>query len=304
MASPVASSIGRVVILGHSGFVGTQLVRAFRERSPEVEVVGVSPPRYDLTDVDVVPALSAMFDARTAVIVCAAIKKQLGDSLEIFDRNLAMLTNVCHALDDRPACRVVYFSSAEVYGDDVDDTALTEETPVRPASYYGIAKYSGERLLHRTLAAQGLAARLLVLRPPLIYGAGDSSRGYGPSGFLWAALNERRVVLWGDGSERRDFVHVDDVAEVVRRLTFSDYAGVVNVASGQSRTFRDVADAVARLMSGHLTVDTRARTRPKVDQGFETARLRRLLPDITLTTLEGGLRRMLDAEPSVSKEPV
>lgn len=292
--------IERVVILGHTGFIGTHLVSTFRRRSPEVEIVGVSPPTIDLTQEGAARSLASLLDERTAVIMCAAIKKQLGDSLEIFDANLKMVINVCRVVLERRVRRVVYFSSAEVYGTHVHNTAITEDTPVRPASYYGIAKYAGEGLLARTLETWGNAASLLVLRPPLVYGPGDAaSRSYGPSGFVWAAVHGQKITVWGDGGELRDFVYVEDLAEAVRRLTFHDYAGVVNVATGRSRTFREVLDGLAQLVGGELVVDFRPRTRPMVDQAFDTTRLRRLLPDVSFTTLEEGLRRTIESESTV-----
>lgn len=297
VAEAFTSQIERVLILGHTGLIGGNLLRAFRAQSPPVEMEKCSLPSVDLTQEDDVRTLATLFDARTAVVICSAIKKQFGDSLKTFLRNLKMITNLCGALERRPVRRVVYFSSAEVYGD-VNDMRITETTPVSPASYYGVAKYASERLLWKTIEGGG-ASSLLIVRPPLVYGPGDRTKGYGPSGFVWAAINRQTITLWGDGGELREFVYVEDVAEIVRRLTFLEYAGMVNIASGESRTFRDVLESVVRLVPFDLKVDSRPRTRPRVNHGFDNSLLRALLPGVSFTSLEEGVRRTFEAESSL-----
>lgn len=292
---PYPGNIRRVLILGHTGFIGSSLMRCFANHSTEVEVVGRSLPTVDLTKEREVATLVELFDLNTAVIMCAAIKKQLGDSLEIFSQNLQMVVNLCHLLQDRPVRRFVYFSSAAVYGEDLHNTNITEKTPVRPTSYYGIGKYTCERLLSKIIGAQADSS-LLVLRPPLVYGPGDRSKGYGPSGFGWAAANGREITLWGDGSEHREFIFVEDLAKIVRRLTFHEYDGVVNVASGKSYTFKDALEIVFHLAPSGPQIGSRPRTKEKVDHGFNNKLLVELLPDVSFTTLEEGIKRTFDAE--------
>ena len=59
---------------------------------------------------------------------------------------------------------------------------------------------------------------LLILRPALVYGKEDLSYSYGPTGFIYKAINFEELVLWGDGSELREFIYVEDVAKIVDQL--------------------------------------------------------------------------------------
>lgn len=296
MKSPIASpDIRRVVILGHTGFIGGHLLKHFRSQSPEIEIVGFSAPSLDLTKTEEVAGLTDFFDLETAVIMCSGIKKQLGDNLEIFLQNLTMTANLCHLLQDRPVRRFVYFSSAAVYGEDIHNTNITEETPINPTSFYGTAKYASERLLQKVIRSHK-GTSLLILRPPLVYGPGDRSRGYGPSGFVWAALNREKILLWGDGSEQREFIFVEDLVKAVHGLTLHNYSGVVNVASGKSYSFKDVLRIISRLSPFELQVSSRPRTKEKVDCGFSNGLLVELLPGICFTSLEEGIKRTFEAE--------
>ncbi|UCD15397.1 MAG: NAD(P)-dependent oxidoreductase, partial [Candidatus Omnitrophota bacterium] len=195
-----ANNIKRILILGHSGFIGSHLMRNFCDKEPQIELIGKSIPEIDLTKLEDVKSLSPFFDMETVVIMCAAIKRQFGDNLDTFSQNLAMVTNLCRILEQRLAKRFIFFSSAAVYGEDISNTNITEDTPVCPTSFYGMAKYICERLLIKNFN-QSSKGSLFILRPPLIYGPGDMGSTYGPAGFIKAALNNEKITLWGDGLE-------------------------------------------------------------------------------------------------------
>ncbi|MBC8232341.1 NAD(P)-dependent oxidoreductase [bacterium] len=293
--SSIAKIIQRVLILGHSGYIGSHLYRFLLEKHPGVEVIGQSFPPLDLTKEDEAMSLSDLFDLNTAVIMCSAIKKQYGDSLDIFLQNMAMVTNVCRLLQKRPVRRFVYFSSAEVYGESVHNTNITEETPVQPSSYYGIAKYTSEGLFRKVFERQEDSS-LLILRPTLVYGPGEQGTFYGPSGFVRTALSGNPIILWGDGEELREFVYIDDLVGSVIRLTFHEYDGVVNIVSGQSHTFKEALEIISRLMPFAIQTSSRPRTRSKVDQAYSNKLLTKLLPDIFFCSLEEGIKHVFDAE--------
>jgi len=287
--------IRRALILGHSGFIGSRLLTFLRDDTPELEVIGSSYPPVDLATEDGAASVAPLFTPTTAVVMCSGIKKQLGDNLEIFSKNIAMVMNVCRILDDHPVSRFVYFSSAEVYGEAVENTSITEDTPIHPSSYYGIAKYASEGLLRKAMDLQNDGS-LLVVRPALVYGPDEEGAFYGPSGFARALLAGEAVTLWGDGEELREFVYLDDAVRAVAGLVFHEYDGVVNIVGGVSRTFRDIVEAIGRLAPVELDVGSRPRTKPKVDQAYDNTRLKELLPGLGFTSLEEGVRRVIDAE--------
>jgi UDP-glucose 4-epimerase len=290
-AQPNAQAIRRVVILGHKGFIGGNLFRHFLAHSAQLEIVGRDFPEVDLTKPDQAKRLAEDFDPNTAVIICAAIKKQLGDTLEAFEKNLQIAVNVCRVLAKSPVKRVIFFSSAAVYGEDVHNTNITEDTPVQPATYYGIAKFTTEGLLRKTLAPNRTS--LVCVRPALVYGPGDQG-GYGPTGFIKAALAKEPIVLWGDGSEKREFVYVGDVARVVHALTLQAEDEVINLVSGTSYTFLDALVIVRQSIGLSQPVATRPRTKNKADHGFDNARLRGRVPG-TFTSLSEGMRLTIES---------
>ena len=285
----------RILILGHTGFIGSHLIAHLKRELPQVEVIGRAPTSLDLTREAEARSLAEFFDAETAVVMLAATKRQFGDNLETYSSNVQMVINLCRLLQERPGARLLYFSSAAVYGEDVHNTAITEETCVCPTSYYGAAKYAAECLLRKVFATQPQSS-LLVLRPPLIYGPGDSGETYGPSGFVRAVIRGAKITLWGNGTEMREFIFIEDLVHIVAQLIFQDASGVVNVASGARHTFREALDIALALAPHRVEVASRPRTKSSVDNAFCNQRLLELLPQFVFTSMESGMRRTYEID--------
>ena len=289
------TDLRRVVVLGHTGFIGLHVVEQFRRLSPGLQVAGLSYPELDLTRLDAARGvLTSHMDTSTVLIVLSGIKRQLGDTPEIFHKNLSMIVNLGQLLEERPVARVVFMSSGAVYGEEIDDRAISEDTPVHPVSYYGIAKYASEGLLERVCRAKGIS--LVSVRPPLVYGPGDASSCYGPVVFVRTALAGKPITLWGEGDELREFLYVGDLARIIHGLALQQADGVVNAVTGLSRTFRDIMSALETSLGKPLRVESKPRSKRKVDNAYDNARLKQLLPGFSFTSLEDGVKMTLEAE--------
>lgn len=286
--------IKRIVILGHSGFIGSHLEHYLQEKYQLIEIVGRALPSIDFTEEGEIIVLKDFFDMNTAVIMLAAIKPNIGNDLEAFIKNVSMVVNLCKLLQKNPVTRLIYFSSAAVYGEDVHNLHITEQTPINCRSYYGIAKYACERLLWKAFAEKKNSS-LLILRPPVIYGPGEKEFFYNPAGFAKKALAQEKITLWGDGSEKREFIFIDDIVRIVEHFIFNDYSGVLNVASGKSSSFKEIINILSKLGYTVLT-DSRPRTKKKVDNAFDNKLFTKLMPGFKFTNLEEGIKKVLDYE--------
>lgn len=120
---------------------------------------------------------------------------------------------------------------------------------------------------------------MAVVRPTLIYGEGDPHNGYGPNQFLRLAREKKPIVLFGEGEERRDHVHVGDVGEIIARVVAHGSTGVVNAVSGRAVSFREIADMLSQKFA--VPVLTRPRTGPMPHRGlrpFDASALVRAFP--------------------------
>ncbi|PKH00822.1 NAD(P)-dependent oxidoreductase [Paraglaciecola sp. MB-3u-78] len=276
-----------ILVIGHNGFIGRHLFEQLSLFFPEHSVDGSSSQQIDLLADKSVQQLAKVLTPDTVVIVCAAIKKQLGDDLSIYKKNQRIIENLSAALLNNPVKQLIFFSSAAVYGEDVQNLNIDESTPTQPRSYYGISKLTAEYLLAKVVNVNAIA----ILRPPLIYGLGDTSKGYGPAGFIDKSLTGHDITLWGDGSELREFVYVEDVARLVCLMIEQNFAGLLNLVSGVSHSFQDILRSLTENMGSTVSVTQNPRTKDKVDNVFSANKLFSYFPAFKFTSLEEGLAK-------------
>ena len=276
----------KLVILGHTGFVGRAL-QAHLQREPGAQVMGCSSRTMDLRRAESVRGLEAFVDRDTVVIFAAAITREKSDTLETLLDNIAMAGHVGEFLESHPPAKCVVLSSDAVYP--VSPAPLTEETPVAPGgTSYAIAKYTTECVLRRSAEAKGIP--LLILRPTGVFGPGDTHNSYGPNAFVRAAIGERSVRVFGDGEDRRDHLFIGDLVRLIARLIITDAVGVYNLASGASPSFMEVVERLRRVVPFTFEVTHAPRKAPLVHRHFDITRLSRQVPDFQFTDLQLGLR--------------
>ena len=98
----------RVIILGHSGFIGGKIYRYLKKKDT-VELFGFSSSDIDLTDEKDVQKLLDLFNVDTTIIFCSAQKRQLGDNLDSFKRNMLMIDHFCRLIEKNPVSRFDLF---------------------------------------------------------------------------------------------------------------------------------------------------------------------------------------------------
>ena len=272
----------RAVVLGGRGFIGRALVAALEAAGIATE----APARaeLDLAADGAAERLASMLRPTDSVVVLAALTPDRGQGREPFMRNLAIGANVCAALERVPPTHVVYVSSDAVYP--LDDGLVSEASGPHPTSLYGMMHLSRELMLRTSTQAP-----VAVLRPTLVYGAADPHNSYGPNRFRRAAEREGRIVLFGEGEEHRDHVLVDDLVTVARLTLCHRSRGTLNVATGHSITYADLARKVAALHPAPVEIVRTPRQSPITHRHFDVSELRRAFPRCRFTPLETGLAR-------------
>ncbi len=150
--------------------------------------------------------------------------------------NLTPSLALVEALQSTATCAVLYISSGgTVYGD-CSTEPTSESTPLRPRSYHGAAKASVEMFLSAFASQYG--ASVTVLRPSNVYGPGQALRpGFGIiATAMAAALSDKPITLWGDGSAVRDFLYIDDLIDFIQLIITGNRLpgfAVFNAASGE-----------------------------------------------------------------------
>lgn len=275
----------RVLLLGARGFLATAL-RPELERSG-AKVRALPSTEFDLTAPKAVPLLTAELRPDDTLVFLSALTPDRGRGIDTAMANLRMAEHVCAALAKAKCRHVVYVSSDAVYRDQV--VLVDEDAPADSASVYGSMHAFRERMLLQTLAAT--QTRLAILRPTLVFGAGDTHGSYGPNRFMRSILKDQKIMLFGNGEEQRDHVFVNDavrlIAEVVRRTS----AGVLNVATGESIAYGALAERVAALSKAAVRIERlpRAANAAILHRHYDVTALRRAFPDFAFTPRQAAL---------------
>ena len=273
----------RVVVLGASGFVGSALTRNLVDQG--MSVVPVSSSDIDLTQPDSLDALRKTVGAGDAVVLVSAITPDKGRDIRTLMRNLSMVEHVCAFLKSAQCSHFVYISSDAVYDDDANP--VREDSCCDPASYHGLMHLVRERMLAETLS--GSETPLLVLRPSLLYGPNDTHNSYGPNRFLRMVQSEQKITLFGNGEEKRDHVLVTDVAAITSLCLMHRSSGILNVATGEARSFYDVAQTIAGLSEDAVEIECLPRQQPITHRHFDISATLKALPTFRYTPLPAGI---------------
>lgn len=277
---PTAPS--RVVLLGARGFLATRLHAALEEARTAVLAIGSRD--VDLTKPGAAGALRSTLRESDSVVFLSAITPDKGKGLDTLMANLHMAEQVCDALAQMRAGHVVYISSDAVYRE--SEPFIDERGPADSPSLYGTMHALRERML---IHAIGADTPLAVLRPTLIFGSGDTHNSYGANRFMRAAASDRRIPLFGEGEEQRDHVYLDDVIRLIQLVLEHRSSGVLNVVTGQSISFGDLARKVAAI-AGDVTVECRPRAvGPILHRHYDATALFRAFPDFRFTPRDEAL---------------
>ncbi len=280
-ATPVAPR--RVVIVGAHGFVGGALAR--RLAAQGVPVLALQRSDVDLLLPDAADQLRRRLQPGDALVAAAAIAPcRTGEMLR---DNVGLALAQARAASASALSHVVNIGSDAVYAD--SPQPLTEASPAAPETMHGVMHLAREIVLR-----DAVKAPLALVRPTLLYGAGDPHNGYGPNRFRRLAAKGEPIVLFGEGEERRDHVLIDDAAEIVARILFRRSAGVLNIATGTVASFRVIAELVAAIAPAPVPIRSSARLGPMPHNGyrpFDSSACRRAFPDFAYTPLAEGLAR-------------
>lgn len=291
----------RVAVVGARGMVGSALVRRLSSEPCDLLTLG----REDL-DLRRQEPVETWFERRRPHLVFLAAAKVGGIAAnsaypaEFLYDNLMIEANVIEAARKASVEKLVFLGSSCIYPR-LAPQPMPEEAlltgPLEPTNqYYAVAKIAGIKLCQAYRRQYG--CDFISAQPTNLYGPGDNfdlESGHVVPALLRKAHEARRegaerLVIWGSGTPKREFLHVDDLADALVHLAMH-YSGElpINVGSGEEVTIAELAALIAEVVgfTGRLEFDeTRPDGTPR--KLVDTARLRGL-GWTPATSLEAGL---------------
>ncbi len=292
----------KVVVTGGAGFIGGHLVRALLDAGYDVQVIDnlsagtkenvPEAATLHVLDIRDAAAVEEVCKGASTVIHLAAmpqVQYSIEHPLETHDVNVNGTVSVLAAAQAARVRRVVFASSASVYGD-VEVSVLSEDLPADPKSPYALHKHIGEqygRLWHRLYGLETVSLRFFN-----VYGPGARASGaYAlvTAIFLKLWREGKPLTITGDGEQTRDFIHVRDIARAIMLAAAHPGVGageVINIGSGVGTS----VNTVAQLFGGEKEYGP-ARIEPR-NSVAAVARARELLGFETSIALTDGIEEL------------
>ncbi|MBI3886547.1 MAG: GDP-L-fucose synthase [Opitutae bacterium] len=251
----------KLFIAGHQGMVGAALVRRF-QREPGVALLLRSRQELDLTDAAAVAAFYAAEKPDTVIVAAAKVGGIHANSTYpadfLFD-NLAIATSCIHGAYAAGVRRLLFLGSSCIYPKLApqplrEDCLLTG--PLEPTNEaYAIAKIAGLKLCEYYRRQHGVLFHAAM--PTNLYGPGDNY--HRQNSHVLPALIRKfheaktagapEVVAWGTGSPRREFLHVDELADACGfLLRLAAPPDLINVGTGTEVTIRELTELVGAVV--------------------------------------------------------
>ncbi len=251
----------RIFVAGHRGLAGSALVRAL-ETEGFTNLLKRDRSQLDLLDETAVAGFFSQ--ERPAIVIFAAarvggIKANNDLPVEFLLDNLRMQNNVIHAAHEAGTRKLLFLGSSCIYPkhapQPIPESALLTG-PLEPTNEaYAIAKIAGIKLCQSYVREYG--ANFISVMPTNLYGPNDNFDLL--SSHAFAALlrkaheakttNARDLVVWGTGTPRREFLHVDDLASACLFLLENyDSPEIINVGWGEDISIRELAELICEIV--------------------------------------------------------
>ena len=279
----------RVVVLGANGFVGKAILRELS--ASHINALGIEKSKINLLDERSGKDLENILENGDILIIAAA-RAPVKDFNMLLD-NLKILRPIIHAAQKISLSHIVYISSDSVYSDSA--SPLIESSETNPISLHGIMHNARELIIKSEIIGP-LKIPLLIARPTLIYGLEDPHNGYGPNRFSRLALNGEDIPIFGKGEELRDHVSIHDVATLIVEITRYRSSGILNIASGKTKSFKAIAEQIISLTKQPIKIIQIPRIGEMPHNGFRpfNSRATQLaFPNFEYTEISEGLSQLL-----------
>jgi len=303
----------RALITGGAGFIGSNIVRLLLSKGYDITVLdnlssghyinieeyvknqGVKFIKADIRDANAVLNACDGQDVIFHLAACVGRQKSLDDPLLDSSTNLLGTVNVLEGMNKRGVNRIVYSSSAAIFGE-LHTLTIDEDHPQNADSPYGVSKLAAEKMILAYCGIYGISG--ICLRYFNIYGINQRFDLYGNVIPIFAKriYSGEPITIFGDGLQTRDFVNVRDVARANFMASACDEGtDVFNLGSGESITIGRLAEIMIDI-SGKNTKVVYAPERPADVKHCKanTGKVDRVLNFKTEIALENGLSEYME----------
>jgi len=304
----------KILVTGGAGFIGSHLIEKIIHK--DLDTICLDNFSYgsrknlettmnnhhleaiegDVRDSNLLLKLCKEIDVVVHLAAVISVEKSFERPEETNEINVTGTINLLNACVKNRVKKVVYISSAAVYGLP-SHLPVDENHPTNPISPYGVSKLSAEQYVRTFGEAYGIET--IILRIFNAYGPRQRISQY--SGviriFIEQSLKGEPLTVYGDGTQTRDFIYVEDVVDaVMRSIEHGKITNeVMNVASGKPIKIEDLAKTVMELAGKKLEIKYLSEKKGDIKHSYACIEKALKLIDFkTKTSLKEGLKKTID----------
>lgn len=305
----------KILVTGCAGFIGSRFVEIFHEKYPDIKIVGIdnlSTGKKERVHEIVELHQVSIIDRETVMNVLEKVKPDYVFHFAAMPRmqycqenptetninNIIGTSNILECAAEVGVRRLIYSSSAAIYGT-VDNPPVNEEIhKPSPISFYGFQKFAGEPLCKMISQYKGMDT--VCLRYFNVYGPhqdGTSSYASVIARWLDAIKNDTKIIIEGDGEQTRDFVFIDDIVKA--NIAAMNAEGVLrgeacNIATNTEISLNQVKNKIEEIMGKKLVVEYKPERQGDIKKSTaDISKAKRILNWQPETDFDTGLHEMI-----------
>ena len=296
-----------ILVLGGNGFIGSHLVDALLKSNNKItvfdkrkskyteEYVGVSYVYGDFNDEDKLKAIINKADVIYHLLSTTVPKSANLNPVFDVESNLISTIKFLKLLKDSQLKKFIYISSGgTVYGNP-KYLPIDENHPLLPIGSYGITKVAIESYVK--LFTKKFNVPYLIIRPSNPYGPRQNHSGVQGviASFLYKAVNNLDLDVWGDGKSLRDYIYIQDLIDFFILAGFSKETGEYNLGSGEGNRVNDIIEIINNITNKKCNINIKPTSGFVVDKVvLDISKAKKRLGWSPKISLKQGVRKHFD----------
>jgi len=242
------TNMNKIVVLGNSGFIGKYL---YDKLSIQYKTYGLSSVECNLLNIDEVKKTLVVLKKNDILILCSSITRLMENSIESMNKNILMAQNIALVINNIKIKQLIFLSTIDVYGVNIIDEYISEDTQLNPYDYYATSKVVSEFILRKVCKENNI--NLFIARLSGVYGHGDKNKST-IYALVSSAIKNKKIILYNKGLDSRDFISIEYLFNIILNSIKINYDGTLNIATGQSFTIKDIAYIIKKFSGDSIEI--------------------------------------------------
>tara|TARA_A100001015_G_scaffold318757_1_gene439591 strand:- start:2512 stop:3387 length:876 start_codon:yes stop_codon:yes gene_type:complete len=273
----------KIVVLGSKGFIGSNLIQKYKQLN--IKTLGISRKDIDFMSYKSSQKLSKIINDGDLILNAVAIAPS--KTIEDLENNIVIIKNIQKGINKK-LYKYINISSDAIYPD--KSSKLTERDKPDPTSIHGLMHLNREKIINLSSNCKVIHAR-----STLVYGFGDPHEGYGPNLFYKNATKKKIIEIFGNGEEIRDHIFIDELVDLIFKISFKNFSGPINLVTGHGITFKQIANFYKKYYK-KIKIIKKRRTQKIPHNGyrlFNNKKLKILFPKFKFNDFETNIENMI-----------